>query len=247
MRRALPWIAAGISACGGFQQPEPDATLFPRSALIGRIDMGLRPAGSPDVEVDLFVDGETRHVFVTPDGTFNVKELPDDQAAVEVMLDDARATMVELTGLRPGELILLELRASAAEMHVETLERPTELRDYHLPVRRSGALELLESDAVFYLDPGDYPGGIDIRGHRVKVFAINQDEPCETRPRAQFTGDITVRGDDVEIFDLATQGQVRLGGSRIRVFSPCDDLWITDTSPALIDNGGITVGPSGIL
>lgn len=236
-----------FTACGGWQQPEPDASLYPRPALVGRIDAGLRPAGAPALEMQLFVDGETRHVFVAPDGTFSVKELPPDQTTLEFVLDETRTTSVDLTDMHAGEVVMVELKASPAEMSVIRVDRPAQLREYHLPVRRTGSTELLESDAVFYLDAGEYIGGLDVRGHRVKIFAINQDQACDSRPRARFSGDITVRGNDVEIFDLDTLGQVRMGGARIRVHSPCDDLWVTDTSPSLIDNGGVNIGPSGIL
>jgi hypothetical protein len=240
-------LAAASFACGGLEQPEGDASKYPHPALIGRIDAGLRPADAPDLELDLFVNSEQRHVFVAPDGTFSVKELAGDQPHLEFMLDDLRATTVDLTDLQPGQLIMVELKASASEMHLESLARPIDLREYHLPVRRSGSLELIESDAVFYLDPGEYVGGLEVRGDRVKIFAINQDQACESRPRVRFAGDITVRGNDVEIYDLDTHGQVRLGGSHIRVHSPCDDLWVTDTSPSLVDSGEVTVGPIGIF
>lgn len=239
---ALLTFVACFAACAT-DQPEGDASKYPHAAVVGHIDAGLREAGADPLSLMVLVDGEEREVFVTNDGTFNIKELPEGQCTIELMLDDNRATTVDLTSLHAGELVELELKATPSEMHVANITRNPALRDFHYPVKRSGSLELVDSDAVFYLDPGDYRGGIDIRGHRIKVFAINHDEDCNTRERARFAGDIIVRGIDAEIFDLDTRGQVRLFGTHIRVHSPCDDLWVSDTSPSLIDNGGVTIGP----
>jgi hypothetical protein len=241
MRRAS-FIFLLTAACGGFYTPEADPEKIPGPALIGRIDAGLRAADEDPLEVHIEVDRIERAVLLAPDGTFAVKSLPEGEAHVHFGVG-AVMTGIDLTGLQKAELVEVDLKATAAEIHVESLRRNSGRLAYHMPVRRSSGVEVLESDVVFFFEPGEYAGGIEIRGHRVAIFGQNADEPCADRRRARFRGDIIVRGSDVHMFDIDTRGAVRIGGERVRVHSPCDNLWTSDTAPKLIDDGPGDLGP----
>lgn len=227
--------------------PDAEAELMPGGALIGRIDAGLRQAGDPPLEVRVNIDGLERRVFLGNDNTFAVKELPEGSAFVEVFVGEQQLS-VELANVGVGELVELQVVVSPTAMTVQEIKRNPAMLAYHLAVQRRGGIEILESNSVFFLDPGDYSGGLTVRGQGVKLFAINSDEDCETRGRVNFEGDITIWANDVQLYDINTMGLVRMGGTGIRVQSACDDLWVSDASPSLIDDnvGGGGVGSGGI-
>jgi hypothetical protein len=239
------FAALQLGACGGLHTPEGDPTLMPGGALVGRIEAGLREADAPPLELAVQIDGIERRVFLGDDNTFAVKELPEGSAHIEVTVGEQQLG-VDLANLTVGELVELDVVVSPTAMTVQEIKRNPELLAYHLPVQRRGGIEILESNSVFFLDAGDYAGGITIRGQGVRLFAVNADEECDSRGRAEFEGDIVILGNEVQLYDINTRGMVRMGGTGIRVQSACDDLWVSDAAPSLIDDVGGSGGIGGI-
>jgi len=231
-------LSASLSAaCGGLVAPEVDPAKLPGPILIGRIDTGLRAAGEDPPEIAVAVDGAPRSVFVAPDGTFAVRSLPEGSARIELAYGEARTELV-LAPLERGAVFEVVVNASPAEIQVASSFRREGVLAYDLPVRRAGGVDIAENDAVFFLEPGDYAGGLVVRGRRVVLLGDNADEPCEERGRARLRGDLEIRGSDVRVLDVAPRGVVRIGGEAVRVHSPCDGLWRGTTAPRRIDDAG---------
>jgi hypothetical protein len=227
--RLLPIIV--LSACGG--PPSPSSGDLPGAAIIGQIETGV-VALTADVSMsvspsrsnlapDVTVNGTSHTVFVAPDHSFVIKELPTGTVDLDVLLGAAHGS-TRIDDVIHGEVIRIVVREQVTGLGIEVMSRDRDRYDFSIPSNTPGGLQLTQTGDYFF-EGGLLLGALLVEGQGIRVFGRNHDEPCTDRKRTIFTGDVSIRGDDAEIYDVGMRGRLIVTGMNVRVHDACDGVW----------------------
>src|SRR5262249_39956570 len=117
------------------------------------------------------------------------------------------------------------VRDQLAHMTIEVMERDRDRYAFDVSKRRTSGLQITLGGADYFLEGGLFLGTLEIDGNGVRVFSRNHDEPCDQRQRTVFTGDLSGRGDDVEVYDVGMRGRLIVTGRNHRIHDACDGVW----------------------
>lgn len=257
MRRAIGSLGClvALAACG-----DPSSAIQgriaadgPGAVIAGVLDPPLPRIGQAALEITVSIDGNPRTIYLTPDSTFVVKEVPIGDIAVEVSAAGLSAR-TSFSGVQRGEVLGILAHRSESAIDLELLPR-SKPRAFNVPSRRASiGLEIFEDHAVYFLEPGIYNGNLVVASSDVRVYARNQDESCDIRQRPLVVGFIFALGNNIRIDDVGLRGSVVISGKDVQVGSSCDGVWRTDRHdndqdlrPTVDRPGGTTTDPNTVL
>src|SRR5262249_12823542 len=156
----------------------------------------------PNLALEVVVNDLPRTVIAAPDLSFVIKELPRGTSAIAIWHGEASGYLT-LDSVEIGEVIEILVRDEIQKLTVELIRRERDRLAYNVPSYRPAGLQITAPDGDYFVQGGLLLGNLEIDGSGVRVFGRNLDEPCEQRARTVFSGDLILRGDGIEVYDVA--------------------------------------------
>jgi hypothetical protein len=234
-------LAVSAAACGpeggGYAVEATMEAGLPGATIVGRFEAGSAAltsdaasrVGTPGstARFDVVVNSQPRSVLIAPDRSFVIKELPFGTAALFFERGASHGNLT-LDGLIAGEVVELVIRDQDRALEAKVVRRDRDRLAFLIPSYRQSGLQIIEGGGDYFVEPGFIIGNLEIDGSGVRVFGRNRDEPCDDRDRTVFSADLIIRGQEIEVYDVAMRGRLVVSGQTYRVHDPCDGLWGSD-------------------